>query len=152
MPSLMVVLKPTASRSVRVLGLSLLGQVYVIRPPPLPKMYVVPAVETQGVNKGGKQLDLFLEKQRQVKRQWVKSNSVMYKHTVTRPEGARRRHQRDTFPDITASIKSQICCKSFTATLPLLQCNCVKFYFRCLMVFSHHHPLGRSQRLPWHHL
>lgn len=51
MPSLMVVLKPTASRSVRVLGLSLLGHVYVIRPPPLPKMYVVPAVETQEANK-----------------------------------------------------------------------------------------------------
>ncbi len=41
-PSL-VVLKPTASLSVLVLGLSLLGHVYVISPPPFPKMYVAPA-------------------------------------------------------------------------------------------------------------
>lgn len=45
MPSLMLVLKPTARRSVLVLGRSLLGHVYVISPPPFPKIYVAPAAE-----------------------------------------------------------------------------------------------------------
>lgn len=34
--------------------------------------------DTRG--KKRKQLDLFQEKQRQIKRDWIKSNSVMYKH------------------------------------------------------------------------
>lgn len=43
MPSFTVVLKPTARRSVLVLGLSLAGQVYRMRPPLFPKIYVAPA-------------------------------------------------------------------------------------------------------------
>lgn len=43
MPSLSEVLKPTVSLSVRVLGRSLAGQLKVMRPPPFPKIYVVPA-------------------------------------------------------------------------------------------------------------
>lgn len=43
MPSFTVVLNPTASRSVLVLGLSFAGQVYRMSPPLFPKMYVAPA-------------------------------------------------------------------------------------------------------------
>jgi len=43
MPSFTVVLKPTARRSVLVLGLSLAGQVYKMRPPLFPNIYVAPA-------------------------------------------------------------------------------------------------------------
>lgn len=43
MPSFREVLKPTVSLSVRVLGLSFAGHLNVMRPPPFPKMYVVPA-------------------------------------------------------------------------------------------------------------
>jgi hypothetical protein len=45
MPSFSEVLKPTVSRSLRVLGLSLAGHLKVMSPPPFPKMYVVPAEE-----------------------------------------------------------------------------------------------------------
>ena len=44
------VLKPTVSLSVLVLGLSLAGQLNVMSPPPLPKMYVVPAEQSRGRN------------------------------------------------------------------------------------------------------
>lgn len=47
MPSFREVLKPTVSLSVLVLGLSLAGQLNVMRPPPLPKMYVVPAKQNK---------------------------------------------------------------------------------------------------------
>lgn len=45
MPSFTVVLKPTARRSVLVLGLSLAGQVYKMRPPLFPNIYVAPATK-----------------------------------------------------------------------------------------------------------
>lgn len=45
MPSFTVVLNPTARRSVLVLGLSFAGQVYTMRPPLFPKIYVAPAVK-----------------------------------------------------------------------------------------------------------
>lgn len=47
MPSFTVVLKPTARRSERVLGLSLAGQVYRMRPPLFPKIYVAPAAKAR---------------------------------------------------------------------------------------------------------
>lgn len=63
-PSLMVVLKPNASLSVLVLGLSLLGHVYVISPPPFPKMYVAPAAGRNRERKVLADLDLaFLNEQ-----------------------------------------------------------------------------------------
>lgn len=45
MASFCWVLKPTANRSARVLGLSLGAQVNVMRAPPFPKIYVVPAIK-----------------------------------------------------------------------------------------------------------
>lgn len=48
MPSFTVVLKPTARRSVLVLGLSFAGQVYRMRPPLFPKIYVAPAAKKEG--------------------------------------------------------------------------------------------------------
>lgn len=47
MPSFREVLKPTVSLSVLVLGLSLAGHLNEMRPPPFPKMYVVPAEQNE---------------------------------------------------------------------------------------------------------
>lgn len=50
-PSFTVVLKPTARRSVLVLGLSLAGQVYRMRPPLFPNIYVAPATRYKAKEK-----------------------------------------------------------------------------------------------------
>lgn len=53
MASCCCVLKPTARRSARVLGRSLGAQVNVMRAPPFPKMYVVPAGRQTGSGTSG---------------------------------------------------------------------------------------------------